>query len=315
MLLGEAFEYWRTVEPRKHGTSRRYGGSIARLARAGLVSVEDVTKERVVDLQRSMLARGMRASSVRAEFTSLRGVLAQLVAHGLLEENRLTEIRRVAVRGGKTTRRRRVRFLTREELEALAASAARVVPRLELPVRVAVLSGCRIGELARLRAEDYREGMLHVMNLPEFGEAGSCKTGERTVPVCAELAQLLRERLPQSGWLFPSGGLRGPKPKMPFLSRDMLESGIRRARRAAGLPDDITATILRHTRASWWLIGDPATGVKGASIYKCADWLGHSVSVCEAHYGSLLDVYDPECESMPALITKPKIVTAAALPA
>lgn len=52
-----------------------------------------------------------------------------------------------------------------------------------------------------------------------------------------------------------------------------------------------------HGGLSWWLQGSPEEG--GASIYKVADWLGHTVQTCEDFYGSLLDAYDPECERAP----------------
>lgn len=292
MRLAEAFEGWLRSEPRRPGTVRGYRGSIGRLSRAGFDVVEEITRERVERAQADALAAGADPRYVRAEFIALRSVLSWLADRGAFPETRLKEIRKSALHVARVGRRRRVRFLTREELEQLASAAARVVPRLELPIRVAALAGPRVGELARMRAEDFRGRSFAVVSLPEFGEAGSCKTGERVVPVCAELDALVRERLPRAGWLFPSGGLGGRAPAIPFLSRCLLEDGLKRARRAAGLGEEITFTILRHTRASWWLQG-------GVSLYKCADWLGHDFATCEEFYGSLVDGYDVDCERMP----------------
>lgn len=170
------------------------------------------------------------------------------------------------------------------------------------PISVAPWLGPRVGELARLRAEDRSAGLMWIENMPEFGEAGACKTGSRPVPICSELAAIL-DRLPRRGWLFPSNqpgpmGYLGRPSRLPFLSRRTLEKGLARVREAAGIPD-VTWFVLRHTRAAWWLQGSPATG-GGASIYKVADWLGHTVATCELFYGSLLDAYDPECERAPA---------------
>lgn len=144
------------------------------------------------------------------------------------------------------------------------------------------------------RAEDVRNGSLSVTTLPDFGEFGSCKTGPRVVPVCRELRELVEGRLPPEGWLFPSvPPTGGGKQVFPFMSRGLLERGLLRLRRKLGMADDITWIVLRHTRASHWLQG-------GVSIYKVADWLGHTVKTCEEFYGSLADGYDPDCERMPA---------------
>lgn len=289
--LTQAFELWRTAAPRKHSTVRSYGEALKRLAGYGLRTLGDVTRERTLEVQRARLERA-KPSTVNSEFIAVRSMCAFMQRAGFFPATMLAEIRAVKLRLPKTGRSRRVRFLSQDEVDRLLDGAVRVVPRLELPILVALLTGARVGELARLRAEDHRAGALFIRNLPEFGEAGSCKTGERVVPVAAPLSALFRERFPSSGWLFPSGTTysgRGPTPKIPFLSRCLLEDGLKRARRAAALPEDICFTVLRHTCASTWLQG-------GVSIYKVADWLGHSVEVCEKHYGSLKDGYDADCE-------------------
>jgi integrase len=289
MLLAEAFAYWAAASTRREATLRNYHNATRRLSRNGLLHVEDVTRERIVEIQHRMLARGLGVHTVRAEFVALFSVLGLLEAHGRIPEDTVSGLRKVSIKRGKGgERRRRVPHLSWIEAEHLARTAERYEPRLELPIRVDVLSGPRVSELARIRAEDYQNGAFSVETLPEWGEAGSCKTGPRVVPVCAELAALFRDRLPRTGWIFPSGKPRGAVPRTPFLSRWTLESKLARVRKLADLPH-VTFTILRHTRASWWL-------QDGRSIYKVADWLGHSVQTCETYYGSLLDGYDPDCE-------------------
>lgn len=303
MLLTEAFSYWAASAPRRDSTLNRYGASIRRLSEIGFRTLDDVTLDRVLETQRRLLARGLEVVSIRTEFAALHCVLGLLETHQKFPSDRLASIRRVVLKAPRRrTRRHRIRHLNWFEVEHLAQTAERYEPRIELPIRVASLAGPRTGELARIRGEDYHDdGCLEIESLPEWGEAGSCKTGPRTVSVCEELDKLLRERLPRVGWLFPSGTLRGRAPATPFLSRWTLETGLARVRRLADLPDDVTFTILRHTRAAWWL-------QDGRSIYKVADWLGHTVETCEASYGSLLDGYDPDCERRPALPQRPDLV-------
>ena len=302
MFLEQAFAHWLGTQERRASTARRYRDSIVRVRRLGFESVEDVTVERVVSVQRQLLEKGWQVVSVRTEFAALRSVLKSLVPVGKFDRGTLAHLREVALEKPDPGRRRRMRFLTRNEFERLALVARSVVPRIELPLRVAVWSGLRPGELARIRGEDVRGGFFCVENLPEWGEAGSCKTGVREVPICQELAQVF-SALPCSGWLFPSRDdrfRRGREPRTPFLSRWTLEQSFARARVAAGFGREVKLMTLRHTRASWWLQGDPAHGVRGASIYKVADWLGHSVVTCERSYGALVGGYDAECEAAPA---------------
>ncbi|HZV03162.1 MAG TPA: recombinase family protein [Planctomycetota bacterium] len=288
MLLAKAFERWRRAEPRRPATVRRYRNALGRLARLGIVRVADATRDRVERAQSDLLERGWSESSVRSEMICLRSILRFLDDREELADGQLAAVRKVALKR-KTARRRRTRFLTHDEFEALAQGAARLLPRLELPLRVAVLAGPRVGELARIRAEDVRDGALSIVTRPEWGELGSCKTGERVIPVCRELQELVDKRLPKTGWWFPAMKCyRRDQLTRPFVSRSTLERALRKLRRALGV-EEITWTILRHTRASWWVQG-------GASIYKVADWCGHNVATAELYYASLTDGYDPECE-------------------
>lgn len=296
--LLEAFGLWHSAQARWTSTAKRHRLALLRLATRGLVRVEDATRERVTEVQAGLLAAGWQVDSVRSELNAVRAVLSHLDdLGGVLAPGQLAGVRKAALKR-EIERRRRVRFLTRAEHEHLASGAARLMPRLEAPIRVAALAGPRVGELARMRAEDVHGQSFSIETLPEWGEAGTCKTGPRVVPICAELRAVL-DRCPKSGWLFPAGSCSRPgQVNRPFMSRGVLERALRVLRRRLHMADDITWTVLRHTRASWWLQG--ARGQKGASIYKVSDWLGHSVLTCEWYYGSLLDGYDPECESAPA---------------
>lgn len=293
-LQSEAIAYWRGASPRRVSTSMRYEASVRRLSRFGLLSTSDVTRDRIVVAQRALLAQGWSVSSVRTEFAALRSVLAQLARDRLFSKEILRELREAAISPAPRGRRLRARFLTRPEVARLAGTARIVEPRLELPILAAAWSGARLGELARLRAEDIKGHHLWIESMPEYGEAGSCKTGPRRIPICRELAAVL-DRCPSSGWLFPSAHQSrrlGRPPRTPFLSRWTLETGLARVRTVARI-GDATFTVLRHTRASWWIQAN-------VSLTKAADWLGHDPMTCARFYLGLSDDFDPDCERAPA---------------
>lgn len=294
--LLDVFALWRLSEPHPGSTLRKYHDALRRLGRHGLIRIEDVTVERVDELQRELLSLEYTPVYVRGEFSALRAMLGYSVPRGWFPKEKLDLIRGLTMPGDGPKSRRRARHLARHEVELLATTAAKVLPRVELPIRVASLSGLRISELARLRAEDVRERLIHVVAVPELEEQGACKTGERTVPVCQELADIFDERLPRSGYLFvaPSAAKCWANRKRDFISAFSLRRELKVVRQAAGLPEDVTFGVLRHTRASWWLQA-------GCSIYKVADWMGHATETCEVYYGALLDKYDPDCELMPEL--------------
>lgn len=288
MDLWKGFEIWLGAAPRAPRTARRYAAAVKRLGPT--ITLASLTKEWALETQRLLLHRGLTPVFVRAELASVRAVLAELEAQDLFPLERLAQIRKVAL-PPERRRLRRVRFCDRSELDVLVAAAVRLEPRLELPILVCALAGPRIGELARLRADDRHGRSLSIDTRPELGELGTCKTGPRAIPICAELAQIFDTRLPRSGWLFPA--TRPRRAKTPFLAPWSLERDMRRVRQAAGLAPDLSFRVLRATRASMWAQG-------GVSIYKIADWMGHSVLTCQLAYGSLTDLYDPDCERTPA---------------
>jgi integrase len=294
--ISEAFEAWLVSEVHPGTTVRRYRHGLRRLALRGLARLEDVTAERVEALQRESLALGYSPVYVRGDLGALRTVLSFSVPRGWFPREVNDAIRAVPLPTDPPRQRLRAKHLSRDEVEHLARTAAEVLPRVELPIRVAALSGLRTTELARVRAEDARERLLHVETVPELGEQGSCKTGPRTVPMCAELVAIFRDRLPSSGYVFlPESATRNwANRRREFVSAWSLRRDLKRVVQAAGMDRDVLFRVLRHTRASWWLQA-------GVSIHKVAFFMGHTVETCELFYGGLLDRYDADCERMPAL--------------
>lgn len=298
ILLSEAYARWSAATECRISTQRGYSRAVRHAISSGIVFLSHVTRPRLQEHLNAMKKRGLTARSICNHLAALVAVLGQLELEGAFPLDTLESLRRLRPRMRALHAPGMARFITREEAERLAVAAAWIAPRIEFPVRVACLSGVRVGELARLAREDFELGdqpFLRVRNLPEWGERGSAKTGERRVPVCRELKALVLDRAPSSGWLFPAIERRsGRRLTAPFINRWTLETELVYARRAAGLPSDVTFTVLRHTRASWWLQADPPV-----SIYNVAAWMGHQVRVTELHYAGLLP-YDPSCERMPA---------------
>jgi integrase len=54
-------------------------------------------------------------------------------------------------------------------------------------------------------------------------------------------------------------------------------------------------TLLRHTRASWWVQA-------GVPLAKVAKWMGHSINICARHYAGLQPGYDTDCERAPGIV-------------
>jgi integrase len=168
-----------------------------------------------------------------------------------------------------------VRWLTREEADALLRTAGRDYRARHLPdfIWLALHTGCRKGELLRLewRRVDLRSGILYL-------EAEHTKAGKRrSVPLNAEARTALENRwryrekhAPSSPWVFcHSDGQR-------ILN---VYTSFNTACRKAGI-EDFRIHDLRHTCAAWLVTaGVPLTEVR--------DLLGHSTINMTERYAHL----------------------------
>jgi integrase len=276
------------------GTRKAYRYTLDELEREGMTAPSDVTCKRVAAWVLDLHRRELSPKTIASKLACLTSVLGQLSLEGAFEETEIIRIRRLMPRG-RMANPNPVRILSLTEIDRLLDGVRRIAPRAEFPIRVGLLTGCRSGELVRLRREDFTLGKgphLRVQELPEYAEKGTIKTGRaRVVPVSRELKALVRKDAPSEGWLFPTADRSGAgkPPTTPFLSVQSLERDVRLVRQAVGLSDDVVLTTLRHTRASSWLAA-------GVSIWKVASWLGHQVRVCEQFYGRAIPGWDPDCE-------------------
>ena len=168
--------------------------------------------------------------------------------------------------------RKMTRFLSREEIARLhrvldrhaggTASEARQADT----IRLLLLTGCRKGEIMRLRREEVKGDRL---------ELADSKTGPRTVLLNAPAREIVRRRMAEGTgpWLFPS--VRDPsRPQCRGLPLWY------RARREAGIAD-VRLHDLRHTVAS-------QAAMNGVPLPVVARLLGHrdvSMTMRYAHVG------------------------------
>lgn len=170
--------------------------------------------------------------------------------------------------------RRRERFLTQAEFSRLgrvlseAEARGEVSDRSAAAIRLLMLTGCRCGEILRLRWDevDLERRELRLRD---------SKTGPRTVPLSPPAARVLsdRPREPGTPWVLP-GTIAGQHLKT-------IEGPWNKVRVRAGL-DDVRLHDLRHSFASRAL-------ALGESLPVIGKLLGHSEIQTTARYSHLAE--------------------------
>ena len=195
----------------------------------------------------------------------LRQILNHAIACGHIEVNPALGIQR-------NPEARLTRFLAREEIARLhrvldryARGSASEAQQADI-VRLLLLTGCRKGEILRLRREEVRDDRL---------ELRDSKTGPRTVLLSGPAKEIVARRMMEGNgpWLFPSFG----DPSQPQGRGLPLWY---RARREAGI-EDVRLHDLRHTVASQAVLN-------GVPLTVTARLLGHSnvrMTMRYAHVG------------------------------
>lgn len=165
----------------------------------------------------------------------------------------------------------RGRLLNQEQLQSLGAVLDRYAlirsDQVDI-IRLILLTGCRSGEIHKLRWTEVRRDRLDLED---------SKTGPRTV-LLGEAARTLLQRRRQkrrSPFVFPS-------PYIPGKPRTVITSTWRRIRAEAGLGDDIRLHDLRHTYASHAVM-------RGETLMMAGRLLGHRNTVTTERYAHLAD--------------------------
>ena len=195
----------------------------------------------------------------------LRGILYHAIVCGHIETNPARGIKRNP--GRKLTR-----FLSREEIARLHrvldryAGGSRSEAQQADIIRLLLLTGCRKGEIVRLRKDEVRGGRLQLRD---------SKTGPRTIMLNAEAQEILGRLMQQTGspWVFPSAS----DSSRPRARHPSLWYAIRREARI----EDVRLHDLRHTVAS-------QAAMNGVPLPVIARMLGHGnvrMTMRYAHVG------------------------------
>jgi integrase/recombinase XerD len=206
--LGRAVQAWLRRTPSPH-TREAYERDLAqfrafaRIEEGRWDQLASVRPEHVADWRDSLLAAGQTNSSVRRKLTAVRSLFSYLQTYGYTGANPAHGKFVVAPsvpRDGKT-----VALSPADCRRLLDAPGAGLQDDQKPPVdwrdraifSVLAYSGCRVGELVKLRVRDYRTSGEHrVLNI--MGKGGK----ERTTPLHPEAAERL------AAWL-DIAGLRG----------------------------------------------------------------------------------------------------------
>ena len=232
------------------------------LPRFGAVRL-DLISRRAVRRWFDDYSRTAPAGANRA-LDTLRQIFNHALASGLLAANPTRGLRR-------NPRPRQTRFLSAAEIRRLHAALAAHRGRgsggqqAEI-IRLLLLTGCRKGEIVRLRWSEVSGDALHLTD---------SKTGPRTVLLSAPArAVLARQPRNESPWVFPSRGDRTqPRPDELSLWR--------KVRREAGIPD-VRLHDLRHTFASHAVL-------RGAPLPVVSRLLGHTRPRMTLRYAHVSD--------------------------
>jgi len=252
-------------------------------ARFGDAPVASITPAEIAHWVGGLVSGGCAPSTASRYLATLRSILAYAVADGRVSLNAAASVR--APTAGHV--RREGQFLTRDELDALAAACRGIYADV---VKVLGLAGLRWGELAGLQVGDRIAVPGPGLRLQRSVLASS-KGGElfvdtlkgkrsRTVPLVAELVPLVdawAQGKQGSDWLFgaPRGG--------PLSESNWKRSvGWSAACASIGRPT-FRVHDLRHTCASLWL----GAGADPKVVQRI---LGHaSAAMTMDLYGHLID--------------------------
>ena len=203
--ITRAVQAWKLRTPSPH-TRRAYQGDLDQFfAHAGIEAgaweqLAHIRPEHVAAWRERLAAAGMTNSSIRRKLTTLRSLLSYMKTYGYTGANPAHSdfVAAPAVsRDGKTVGLSPHDCRRLLEAPAVADPGGTPIPvgiRDRALLAVLAYSGCRVGELVKLRVRDYRTNGEHrVLNITGKGNK------ERTTPLHLEAVERLAEWLAVSG--------------------------------------------------------------------------------------------------------------------
>lgn len=224
---------------------------MAFLKQSGVKKASEIAARHIQDYQARRL-EVVSPSSVRHDLFAASALLSFAVECGYIHENVAKRVKKV--KADQNPRR----FLSQEELEKVFEHAKQT-PFWTL-MATAYYAGCRNSELCFLEWTDF-DFDRNVLTL-RSKEGFSLKNHQcRSIPVNSQLAEILAPHVRTRGWCF-----RDPEGKQWTQSR--LSQAFKKYVVDPSRVPDFSLHALRHTFASHLVM-------KGVSIYKVSQWLGH----------------------------------------
>lgn len=246
---------WAKVHKRSWG---RDEDSLAHLrAAVGNTRLAELSRARIESYQRARLAAGAAPATVNREVACLRKALSLAVDRGVIDKNPLQGV--AMLREAPP----RIPFLSSDDEARLLVL---MPPWAAVVVRLALATGCRLGELLALRWRhvDIEAGTIAV----EDSKPGA----PRVVPLSSKTVAVLRRR--GHGRKPDEPVLQGFRPGAP--SPTVVAQAFKRAARKIGRPE-LRFHDLRHVAASRFLAA-------GASLPEVAAITGHKTLIMARRY-------------------------------
>ena len=207
----------------------------------GAVILHEITSHRIEQFKRDRLngtwrafkqrrpAKPVKPGTVNRELDTLKSILSKAVEWRYLVDSPARGVKRLRLEN------RRTRVLSVNEQRALLAACVGRSAKLETLLRLALITGARIGELLMLRWEDCQDGYL------TFWQTKNGKV--RRIPITETIAALLASRRRIHPWVFTN--VRTGKPYTTIAKA--FGRALDRAKITTG---DVTVHTLRHTALS-----------------------------------------------------------------
>jgi integrase/recombinase XerD len=268
--LQAAVDEWLKSLEANGSRSRRAYGEFMRYqvtSHLGTVPIANITKAHLVRW-RDARAIEFAPTTVNSALAALSSACSYFVERDWIKTNPCYGVAQVAVRP------RSFNWIkTRPELERLLM----VCPdELRDMVAVAVGTGMRLDEMLHLAWDDV-DLDLRLITI-QRGRQGTVKGGRiRHIPILDSMLALFKMRTLKRG----SSALVFPGPRGRTRTKTPVQCAYKAALKRAGLDTKLRWHDLRHTCASWWVLG-------GGDIFRLSRMLGHaSVTVTQKTYAHL----------------------------
>ncbi len=224
----------------------------------GRKALDEVTQADIADLRRKLIAEGLANGTVNRHLATVRAMF-----NLALKWQAYTGPNNPAASPNMLREQHRDRYLTPAETQALVrALGADKDPVAAAVLALLIVTGARRGEALNARWEhvDFERGLLTVPR---------SKSGQRRHVPLSQVAKAILQRQLALGALTPENPYVFPSRKLPGQPVEGVRGAWARAKKAAGLPEDLRIHDLRHSFAS-------ALANAGTPLNEIGTVLGHS---------------------------------------